>query len=134
MNITSREQQRAKRIWECLLISLFLALTAASLVPSYEVHNGSSSWVRVELNTVMNPHEKPFLLQSGGGNSGYRDDTEFLSLRVIYPSGKVITLDRRAIRQIKRTSKFRRGIWWIDDSGVRYISRRDANLRDHHRA
>src|SRR4051794_36552957 len=114
-----------------LAIACSAMLIAASREPSYSLRNASSSDVYVTLNTVLNPTEKPRLFQRGWGESGYRDDTEFLLLRVTYPNGKVVTLDRDAIRHIKHTSRFRRGVWWIDDSGVSYISKSRSDARRH---
>ncbi len=64
------------------------------------------------------------------GDSG--DYTELIFLRVKYLSGRIITFDAEHLRLMKTESQFRRGTWWIDDTGVTYISTRDANIRWRH--
>jgi hypothetical protein len=96
---------------------------------AYEVFNASSSTVQIQCGTIAHPSQKPFSIPRGFGDWGSGDHSELIFLRVKYPSSRTITLDRREMDRIRGASQFRRGAWWIDDSGVTYIAAREANFR-----
>jgi hypothetical protein len=115
-------------------VDFLIAVACAALIgmtpgESYSVLNASSGSIWLQCGTVDRPNEKPWLLPRGHGDGGSGDHSELVFLRVRYPSGRTITLDADGIRRIKASSSFRRGAWWVDDSGVTYIRERDANIR-----
>jgi hypothetical protein len=96
---------------------------------SYEVFNGSGGSVEIQCGTAAHPRQNAWTLPRGRGDAGSGDHSELTFLRVRYPSGRVIVLEERQIRRREAESGFTSGTWWIENSAVTYISRRDANFR-----
>ena len=102
---------------------------------SYSLFNASSGIITVELRTIGNPHQQPYRLMPGHGDGGSGDDTKLIWLAVTLPTGKRIVLDEKELDRRKAASNVGRGLfsghgaWWIDDSGITFISSREANIQ-----
>ena len=117
----------------CLFVCVasIVAIALTGFVPgsaNYFV-NGSSNVIGIECHTVSKSYPGTFGMAVGSrlGISG--DYSELTLLIVKYTGGKVIKLDKGDLERIKGASHLSRGVWWITDLGVSYISNRDANIQ-----
>ncbi len=91
--------------------------------------NASNATIRIQCKTVNRSYPSPMILGRAQRMSLSGDFGDLLSLTVRYTSGKSVKLTRDDLNHIKVASGLSHGVWWITDSGVQYISSRDANLR-----
>jgi len=115
-----------------ICLSFVVAAQSFAITPggAYEVFNASSGTVEIQCLTVDHPDARqPVVLKRGFGSWGSGDQSELIALRIRYRNGKVIVFDRADIARLTARTDIHRGAWWIEDSGVTYIPRRDANFR-----
>lgn len=116
---------------------ILLAFLTTGFVPggSYNLFNAASGTVTIQAKTIGRPSEKPYRLMRGYGSGGSGDHTKLIWLAVTLPTGRRIVLDEKELDRLKSTSKSPRGIfgghgeWWIDDSGITFLSSREGNIR-----
>lgn len=116
------------------IIFLLWVITGANLEAitpsgSYEVFNGSDGTVEIQCGTAAYPRQEAWSLPRGRGDAGSGDHSQLTFVRVRYRSGRIIVLTEKQILRTEAESGFPSGTWWIENSGLNYISRRDANFR-----
>jgi len=113
-----------------VLASIVAIFALGAFVPGSENYfvNASRDVLAVECRTMSQTY-KAMAVAKGSrlGLSG--DYSELIELTVKYAEARPIRLKKQDIDQLKATSHLKHGVWWINDSGVEYISGRDANIR-----
>jgi len=114
-----------------IAVALLVSANLSAFVPGSTTTfiNASNHVIRIQCKTVNRSYPSPMPLGRAQrlGLSGDRGD--LLSLTVKYATGKSVRLDHRNLNRIKAASGLSHGVWWITESGVDYISSRDANVR-----
>jgi hypothetical protein len=57
------------------------------------------------------------------------DYGDLISLTLNYSGGNSVKFNRQWIDRLKAAAGVSKGVWWINESGIEYISGRDANIR-----
>ncbi len=115
-----------------ILCSLLVAVAAGvvGFVPGSNTTfvNASPNVIGIQCETTAKLYAQKIGLNRGGrlGLSG--DYGDLISLTVSYSGGHSMTLRRRDLAARKAAARIRKGVWWITESEVRYISGRDANI------
>jgi hypothetical protein len=113
------------------VVSAVTLLLLTGFVPgsSTSVVNACSGTVRVVYQTAAHPEPISVLLRRGRSLEASGDYSVITLLSVTFPTGRNEKLSSNDLNQLKSNSKLARGVWWIDDRGIGYISMRDANVR-----
>jgi hypothetical protein len=89
--------------------------------------NASSGAVFVRYISTTGPHSGDII--RGGRLSDSTDNGELISVTVQYKGGRTKSLSASEVLKLKRALNDHHGVWWIDDTGISYVSGRTANIR-----
>jgi hypothetical protein len=112
-----------------------IALTAVFLLTGFvpgsstSCVNATSGTITVACKTESHPNQAVTKLDRGNSFELSGDYSPLTWLQIKYATGTTITLSLGDLRRAREASTIRRGVWWIRDGGVDYISMREANIR-----
>lgn len=118
-----------------LCVLFFSSVFAKAITPggSYSLFNASSSKITVQVKTVAEPNQRPYQLQRGFGDGGSGDHSKLIWLSVRLPDGRKMVLDEKDLDQrsadVSRGLFGGHGVWWIDDSGITFLSSKEGSIR-----
>jgi hypothetical protein len=90
--------------------------------------NGTREVINLTYKTTMKTVDKPIRIGPGRGLVS-DDDGELLRVMVTYPNAKTVKLSERDVSQLRRASRLKTGVWWINLCGLEYISNRESLVR-----
>lgn len=91
--------------------------------------NGTRQVVSVRYRSTEKIVDKPIQIQPGSGLILTDDNGILIRVRITYHNGNVVDLAEGDIHGIKAKSELSRGVWWITEKGIEYISDRESLRR-----
>ena len=89
--------------------------------------NASSGPVSIHYRSTTGSYSGDVI--RGGGLRITTDSGELISVKVTYRDNHIVKLDAGDVRRLKAMVVGTRGVWWVEDSGVSYISSKEASTR-----
>jgi hypothetical protein len=90
--------------------------------------NSTGGVVSIRCQTATKQYREQIAIRRGHRFDLSGDYAELISLTLKYPDGRAITLGQNELEAAKAKAHFRKGVWWIVDEGVQYISEHQATL------